>query len=339
MVRRCNRMKVAASGAAMARVNPKEKVERIQAALPGLRALVAPCRVCGRACGVDRTGAEVGYCRADAGDGDHVRWSAAVLHFGEEPMLVGRGGSGTVFFSHCNLRCLFCQNWQISHEGEGRTAHFRELAQAFLDLQAQGAENINLVTPTQYIYPVVQALGLASEQGLSLPVVYNTNGYDAAELVALLGGIVDVWLPDVKYMESPPAFRYSHAANYPEVAQAAVQTMWRQSGPLSMEGDTAGGGVLIRHLVLPENQSGTFEFLLWLKERDMTSAALSLMSQYSPQFRAAECPEINRSLTPKEYEDVVDFAAHLGFEHVLTQEMDSRAVYLPDFNREEPFRR
>ncbi len=322
----------------MARVDPKEKAKHIQAALPGLRALVSSCRVCGRACGVDRLGAGLGYCRANAGDGDHARWSAAVLHFGEEPMLVGRGGSGTVFFSHCNLRCLFCQNWQISHEGEGRLGHFSELARAFMDLQAQGAENINLVTPTQYIYPAVQALGLACAQGLNLPVVYNTNGYDAVELVGLLDGIVDIWLPDLKYMESAPAARHSRAADYPEVAQAAVQAMWRQTGPLVLADGAARRGVIIRHLVLPENQSGTFEFLLWLKDHDMTGVTLSLMSQYSPQFRAAECPEINRSLTPKEYDDVVDFAASLGFEQVLTQEMASRAVYLPDFEKDEPFR-
>ena len=322
----------------MARTDPRIKAARIQVILPALRAMAAACRACGRACGLDRTGPGLGYCGADAGDGDHARWSAAVLHFGEEPMLVGRGGSGTVFFSHCNLRCLFCQNWQISHGGEGRMGHFEDLAAAFLDLQARGAENINLVTPTQYIYPIVQALGRAYAQGLDLPVVYNTNGYDAVELVELLADIVDVWLPDVKYMESAPAARYSHAADYPEVAQAAVRAMWRQVGPLELEEDAARRGMIIRHLVLPENQSGSFEFLLWLKDEGMTDVTLSLMSQYSPQFRAAECTEINRPLTRKEYDDVVDFAANLGFERVLTQEMSSRAAYLPDFEREEPFR-
>ncbi len=321
----------------MARVDSKEKLERIRRALPRLRALVSACRVCGRACGADRTGPAAGYCRAAADDGDHARWSASTLHFGEEPMLAGRGGSGTVFFSHCNLRCLFCQNWQISHEGEGRTAHFEELAGAFLELQERGAENINLVTPTQYIHPAVQALGHAYARGLDLPVVYNTNGYDAVDLVDVLDGIVDVWLPDVKYMEPGPAARYSRAADYPEVALAAVWTMWRQTGPLVLEGGAARRGVIVRHLVLPDNQSGTFEFLLWLKDRDMTGVTLSLMSQYSPQYRAAECPEIDRPLTPKEYDDAVEFAARLGFEHVLTQEMDSRAVYLPDFGRGEPF--
>ncbi len=322
----------------MARVDAKEKAGRVHAVLPATRALVASCRVCGRACGADRRSAAVGYCRAHGEDGDHARWSAAVLHFGEEPMLVGRGGSGTVFFSHCNLRCLFCQNWQISHEGEGHMGHFEDLARIFLDLQAQGAENINLVTPTQYIYPIVQALGRAYGQGLQLPVVYNTNGYDAVELVELLDGIVDVWLPDVKYMESAPAARYSRAADYPEVAQAAVRAMWKQAGPLALEGNIARRGVVIRHLVLPDNQSGTFEFLLWLKDQEMTGVTLSLMSQYSPQYRAAECPEINRALKPKEYADVIKFADALGFEQVLTQEMESQSVFLPNFERQEPFR-
>lgn len=321
----------------MARVNPAEKLARIRAALPEMRAMAAACRVCGRGCGVDRTGPAAGYCRA-ASEAGFARCSAALRHFGEEPMLVGRGGSGTIFFSHCNLRCAFCQNHQISHGGEGREHSTAELAAAMLRLRDEGAENINLVTPTHYALPVLGALEAAFAAGLDLPVVWNTNGYDAAALVALLDGIVDVWLPDVKHTEPEAARRYSGAENYPETARAAVSAMWRQAGPLLCDSDgTARRGVILRHLVLPEDASGTYAFLLWLQEEGMTDVTLSLMSQYSPQYRAAEYPEIARSLTPKEYDDAVDFALRLGFGNLLVQEMESSRVYLPDFQKDRPF--
>lgn len=321
----------------MPTVEPDKKLERIRAVLPELRALVSSCRACGRACGADRAGGQAGVCRAGAEGLEHARWSAALPHFGEEPMLVGRGGSGTVFFSHCCLRCVFCQNWQISQGGEGRSGHFSELAEEFLSLQAQGVENINLVTPTQYILPAVLALEAAYSGGLRLPVVYNTNGYDSEELVRLLDHIVDVWLPDVKYTDTEPARCYSHAANYPETAKRAVLRMFRQSGPLLCKGEIAQSGVIIRHLVLPDNASGSFDFLLWLADEGMTGVTISLMSQYSPQHKAMEHPQIARSLHPKEYRDVVDFAEKLGFEHLLVQELDSREMCLPDFDRDKPF--
>lgn len=321
----------------MAKVDPESKASQIRQVLPRLQSLVSPCLACGRSCGADRAGTGVGSCRAGLGDGLHVRWQAAVPHFGEEPMLVGKGGSGTVFFSYCCLTCEFCQNWQISQGGEGENGHYKKLAEEFIRLQKKGVENINLVTPTQYIFPIVSALGCAYEQGLNIPVVYNTNGYDSVELVRILDGIVDVWLPDLKYMSSEPARCYSHAANYPEVARAALRAMYSQSGPLVVENGVAVRGVLARHLVLPDDLSGSFDFLLWLKDEGMTDIMLSLMSQYSPQYRASLHPEIDRPLSPKEYQDVVDFAERLSFEHVLVQEMDSRSVYLPDFRRQDPF--
>ncbi len=253
-------------------------------------------------------------------------------------MLVGRGGSGTVFFSHCTLRCEFCQNWQISHEGEGRDGHYLELAAAFIKLWNRGVENINLVTPTQYILPILSALEAACGEGLDIPLVYNTNGYDTVELVRLLDGVVDIWLPDLKYMSPEAAERFSHGTNYPEAARAAVRQMYLQAGPLRIENGIATGGVIVRHLVLPNDLSGSYDFLLWLHEERMTDITLSLMSQYSPQYHAPLYLEIARPISKKEYDDVVAFAEKLSFEHVLIQERDSRAVYLPDFNREEPFR-
>jgi len=318
-------------------MNPEIKRERIRAILPEVRRLVSPCRACGHACGADRTGSGVGVCEAGVGEGDRVRWQAAVPHFGEEPMLVGRGGSGTVFFSYCCLRCVFCQNWQISHCGEGRNGHYLELAEVFLELERQGVENINLVTPTQYILPILAALEVACARGMSLPIVYNTNGYDAVELVRLLDGVVDVWLPDLKYMSPAYAERYSHAAKYPEVACAAVRAMYVQAGPLRSENGVALSGVIIRHLVLPEDIAGSFDFLLWLRDEKMTEVTLSIMSQYSPQYHAVRYPEIDRAVIRKEYDDVVAFAEKLGFEHLLIQEMDSRNAFLPDFEREQPF--
>ena len=242
-----------------------------------------------------------------------------------------------MFFSHCCLRCVFCQNWQISQEGDGREGHYSELAKVFCTLQEQGVENINLVTPTQYILPIVSALEMAYADGLDIPLVYNTNGFDSVALIRLLDGIVDIWLPDLKYMAPEPAERYSMAPDYPEQAKATVRQMFAQSGPLRIQNGVAVSGVLIRHLVLPEDLSGSYDFLLWLHDEGMTDVTISLMSQYSPQYHASRHPEINRPLTRKEYEDVVAFAEKLSFENVLTQEMKSRDLFLPDFNCEKPF--
>lgn len=321
----------------MVHVNPEIKRERIRAILPAVRELASSCHACGRACGVNRIGAGMGVCQAGLGDADHVRLQAALPHFGEEPMLVGKGGSGTVFFSYCCLRCVFCQNWQISHDGEGHNEHFLELAETFLNLRNRGVENINLVTPTQYILPILAGLEVACARGLDIPLVYNTNGYDSVELIRLLDGVADVWLPDLKYMAPEAAGRFSGAENYPETARAALREMYDQAGPLRLEKGIAAKGVIVRHLVLPNDLSGTFEFLLWLHDEKMMDLTISLMSQYSPQYHASRYPEISRPITEKEYQDVVAFAEKLSFEHILVQEMDSRAVFLPDFKREQPF--
>ncbi len=321
----------------MARIDAEQKTQRIRAILPEVAQIAASCNACGHACGADRTGAGVGICRAGLGDGNLARWQTAMPHFGEEPMLVGHGGSGTVFFSWCSLRCGFCQNWQISHQGEGRNGHYRELAQDFLALGNQGVENINLVTPTQYILPILFALEIVYAQGLDIPLVYNTNGYDAEGLVRLLDGVVDIWLPDLKYMAPEPAAQFSHARNYPETARAAVRLMYEQTGPLRVENGIALGGLIIRHLVLPDDLSGSYDFLLWLRDEGMTEATISLMSQYSPQYQAPLHPQIARPITVKEYQDVVAFTEKLGFENVLIQEMGSKELFLPDFNKERPF--
>ncbi|HPU98876.1 MAG TPA: radical SAM protein, partial [Candidatus Hydrogenedentes bacterium] len=317
-------------------VNPRERVKLIESRLDEVDRLAMPCRLCGRQCRADRGQGE-GYCRSPELARGSIRWAAAVPHHGEEPMLVGSGGSGTIFFSGCSLLCGYCQNWQISHERDGQDTDPEVLAEVMLRLQRQGAENLNLVTPTHWMPGILRALRRSFEKGLNLPLVYNTNGYDSVELIQLLDGIVDIWLPDFKHWD-PESSRYcARAANYPEVARQAIRIMWRQSGPLVVEKGRAVRGMIIRHLVLPEYLSGSYDFLLWLADEGMQSCCLSLMSQYAPHYRAVGDPKLGRPITEKEYYDVVDFAEKLGFEHVLVQEMSSSSHYVPDFRKEKPF--
>ena len=313
------------------------KARRIETVLPGLYEMMRACCACGHRCGVDRTGNAKGFCNTSAKDLHHAAYASHTLHFGEEPPLVGRGGSGTGFFAGCNLRCVFCQNHQISQGELGESIHYADLARIFLELQDQGAENINLVTPTHYIYPILEALLEACQKGLNLPIVYNTNGYESIELLGMLQHIVDVYLPDMKYMEAAHGLAYSRAEDYPSVAKPAIREMYRQVGPLVMEDGAAKRGLIVRHLILPNNLSNTYDFLLWMRDEQMEQATVSLMSQYSPQFKARDYPELRGRISRNEYREIVKYAVDLGFEHLLTQGLDSSAVYLPDFRRDLPF--
>ncbi len=311
--------------------------DTIEAVLEPLRRMLARCRICGNRCGIDRTACAVGRCRADAADLEHVRVASHTLHFGEEPPLVGRGGSGTVFFAHCNLRCVFCQNHQISQGGLGTEIHYRQLADIFLDLQRRGAENVNLVTPTHFIYPILLALHDAHVRGLDLPLVYNTNAYEDTAFLRLLDGIVDVYLPDMKYMDAAEAERYSGVKGYPAVAKEALAEMLRQTGLLNVENGVAKRGIILRHLVLPDNLGGSYDLLLWLRDAGLTGITLSLMSQYAPQHHAGDYPELEAPISPKEYEDLVEYALTQGLECLLVQETGSQSLYVPDFRKREPF--
>ena len=313
------------------------KAGRIETVLPGLYEMMRACCACGHRCGVDRTGNARGFCNTSAKDLHHAAYASHTLHFGEEPPLVGRGGSGAVFFSGCNLRCVFCQNYQISQGELGESIHYTDLARIFLGLQEQGAENINLVTPTHYIYPIMEALLEACRQGLDLPIVYNTNGYESLELLAMLEHVVEIYLPDMKYMEPAHGLAYSKAENYPAVAKPAVKEMYRQVGPLVMQDGVAKRGLIVRHLILPNNLSNTYDFLLWMRDEQMEQATVSLMSQYSPQFKARDYPELRGRISRSEYRKIVEYALDLGFEHLLTQGLDSSDLYLPNFRRDEPF--
>lgn len=309
----------------------------IDSAIEKAKTLYDSCICCGHLCKTDRNNNKIGRCKIFE-DTSHIKVASHTLHFGEEPMLVGNNGSGTVFFSNCNLSCVFCQNHQISSEGIGEIIDLDKLASYFLDLEREGANNINLVSATHVIYPVLKALKIALLNGLNLPIVYNTNGYDTNELLDCLNGIIDIYLPDLKYFNNEKAIKYSRAENYFDVAINAITTMKNQVGDLIVdENDIAKSGIIIRHLVLPNNESDSYDILIELKERGFLNSYISLMSQYSPEFMAKDYDNINRKLYVKEYNEVLNFALDLGFENILGQEMESSENYLPDFRKDKPF--
>jgi putative pyruvate formate lyase activating enzyme len=324
-----------------------KKIVRIDRALAALSRQETDCALCPRACHVDRRRGPAGYCRT----GTKAGVASALLHFGEEPVLSGihdcadagpgpsRRGSGTIFFSECNLRCLYCQNYQISWQGRGRPVDDEELAGLMLDLERQGALNINLVSPTHVILPILRALRLAVGRGLALPVVYNSNGYEKVETVEHLAGIVDIYLPDCKYALAEPAARLSGAADYFDQARPALQEMFFQKPDLILDYDGfAVSGTIIRHLVLPGQGPNSLAVLDWLAETFRPAVALSLMSQYHPCWRAPE--DIGRPLSAGEYRTVLDRARALGFDPLFAQPglFTDRDHLNPDFNKGQPFR-
>ena len=315
----------------------KKHLQIIDRAIEKAKLLYDNCICCGHICNIDRNKNKIGRCKIFE-DANHIKVASHTLHFGEEPMLVGDNGSGTVFFSSCNLSCVFCQNHQISSDGVGEVIDIETLAEYFLDLERQGALNINLVSATHVIYPVLRGLKIALEKGLNLPIVYNTNGYDTKELLDCLDGIIDIYLPDLKYVFDDKAFKYSRAENYFNIAMNAIEIMKSQVGDLIVNNEgIAQSGIIIRHLILPNNESDSYDVLIELKDRGFLNTTISLMSQYNPKFKALNFDNINRKITKKEYDDLVDYALDLGFENLLVQEMESSETYLPDFTREKPF--
>jgi putative pyruvate formate lyase activating enzyme len=260
-------------------------------------------------------------------------------HFGEEPPLSGFNGAGTVFFSGCALHCLYCQNYQISQEGLGEEITPIELADLFLDLQGQGCHNLDLVSPTPHLPFILQALESAIPRGFRLPLVYNTHGYLSESTLALLNGIVDIYLPDLKYGEDRQGSRLSQVENYTACALKAIKTMFGQVGPLRIdEKGLAYRGLLIRHLVLPQDQSASGEVLRALASFSLR-IPLSLMAQYRPCYKALQVPEINRPLRAEEYQQVVALGIRLGLDEIFIQELESAEIYSPDFASEDPFER
>ena len=298
------------------------------------RALLAECRLCPRRCKAKRAQGTVGACGASS----VMRIAYHGLHHGEEPPISGVRGAGTVFFSHCNLRCVYCQNYQISHLGEGRDRTPEQLAAILLDLQDKGAHNIDLVTPTHYLPEMLEAVASAALAGLRLPLVYNTSGYELAETLDLLDGVVDIYLADMRYGRPGEAARLSEAPDYVEVNREAVRTMWRQVGPLATGPDgLARRGLLIRHLVLPGDLSGAEEVFRFIAEELDPSVPVSVMSQYQPAHHAAGVPPLDRPLSQSEYRAALRALRRHGLSHAFVQRLSSAATGSPDFSRDEPF--
>jgi len=276
-----------------------------------LWAMMESCQLCPRECGDNRLKGMSGICRTP---GAKLIISTYQAHFGEEKPLVGKGGSGTIFFSYCNLRCVFCQNWTINHLGRGSEKNINELAGMMLQLQEKGCHNINLVTPTHYSPHILKALDLAAGKGLRLPVVYNTSGWERLELLTLLDGIVDIYLPDFKYWDSAMSAKFSSGAeSYPEVTREAILEMNRQVGMArSVKQGIMQRGLIIRHLVMPNNTSGSEKIMEWIAENLPKDTYVNIMPQYTPAYRAYDYPEISRRITNQEYQKVVQRAKDLG---------------------------
>lgn len=291
------------------------------------------CEVCPFRCKVNRLEGKIGKC----GCNDKIKIALASLHYYEEPCISGKNGSGTVFFSNCNLKCLFCQNYKISQEGKGREVSIEELADIFLNQQKNGANNINLVTPTMYAYQIIEALKIAKSKGLIIPVIYNTNGYENVETIKALKGYIDVYLPDLKYYSNEIAKKYSKIDNYFETAISAIKEMQKQVGnPIFNEKGIIQKGVIIRHLILPHHLLNTKNILKYVKENFDENTYISIMAQYFPTYKAKEDKLINRKLTKKEYKEIENYLYLLNLKNGYIQELgEHEEEYVPNFDLSE----
>ena len=287
------------------------------------------CEACPFKCKVNRLNGQIGKCKCN----DKVKIDLYSLHYFEEPCISGKEGSGTVFFSNCNLNCIYCQNYQISQEGKGYEITTEELANIFLKQQANGANNINLVTPTMCVYQIIEAIKIAKSKGLELPIIYNTNGYENVETIRELKGYVDIYLPDLKYYSDELAIKYSKAPNYFNIATKAILEMINQVG--APEFDSNGimkKGVIIRHLVLPGHIQNSKHILKWLKENVDKKAYVSVMAQYFPTYKAKDDIYINRKLSNKEYREIENYLYTLDIENGYIQELGKHEEeYVPNF--------
>jgi putative pyruvate formate lyase activating enzyme len=288
-------------------------------------AILEQCQLCPRHCGVNRQKGKRGFCRAPA----RVVIFSAHPHFGEEISLVGQNGSGTIFFSNCNLRCIFCQNWPISHEGKGKLLQDEDLADIMIYLQRIGCHNINLVTPTHVMPNIINATRIALKKGLHLPLVYNTSGYERLEILKILDGIVDIYMPDMKYMDPDQAAKYSSgASDYPEVAKKAIIEMNRQVGELLIDKRGIGiRGLIIRHLVMPNRVAGTEKFVRWVAESLPKSTYVNIMPQYRVDYKAFDYPEIARGITVQEFLEAMDWAEEYGLTNLDPKSVAVRNFY------------
>ena len=287
------------------------------------------CQLCPRACSVNRESGELGFC----GAGAKVKVALASLHQWEEPCLVGENGAGTVFFSHCNLHCVFCQNYEISQQSVGKVISVERLAEIFLEQQKRGASTLDLVTPTHYVPQIIDAVVIAKAQGFNLPIVYNSNAYENVATIKALADIVDIFLPDFKYFSPRTGKCYAQAIDYPQVAQAAIQQMFKQVGKPVFQGERLIRGVIVRHLVLPSHSQESLAIVQWLWQTFANDVYLSLMNQFTPLYKVANYPKLNRNLTSLEYNKVVKYAEKLGFINCFIQTKNAAGQeFIPKFD-------
>lgn len=292
--------------------------------------ILSCCKLCPRVCGADRNNGKIGFCGAS----NKIKIARSDLHFWEEPCISGDVGSGTVFFSHCTLKCVYCQNYNISTKNQGRFVTESELAGCFLDLESRGALNINLVTPTHYVPQIIEALKIAKEKGLTLPVLYNTSGYENPETLELLRGYVDIFLPDFKYFSRDLAKKYSGSADYPEVCKKAIAKMFDLVGKCEFdENGIIKKGVIVRHLMLPGLEYDSKNILEYLYKTYGNDIFISIMSQYTPLATLPkEFPELNTKIDMDVYDRLLDFAVDLGIENAFIQEEESASEsFIPEF--------
>ena len=287
------------------------------------------CEICPHNCKVNREQGQIGRCRSN----DKIKIALVSTHEYEEPCISGKNGSGTVFFSNCNLNCMYCQNYEISQLGKGREITIEELADIFLKQQAKGVNNINLVTPTMYAYHIIEAIKIARKNGLNLPIIYNTNGYEKAETIKALDGYIDVYLPDLKYYSDLLSKKYSNVDKYFEIATKAIKEMYKQVGQaIFNEEGIIQKGVIIRHLVLPNHLQNTKHILKWIKE-NLSDIYVSIMAQYFPTYKAKGDSLIGRKLTQKEYKEIENFLYTLDLQNGYIQELgEHEEEYVPEWD-------
>lgn len=294
--------------------------------------LMKECIICPRNCKVDRTKGNRGYCR----ETDKLVVARASLHVWEEPCISGTNGSGTVFFSGCSLGCVYCQNFNISKGMSGKEISTERLAEIFLELQSKGAHNINLVTPTHFVVQIIDAIIMSRNNGLNIPIVYNTSGYEKVEIIKMLEGHVSVYLPDLKYMDENIAKKYSNCQDYFSHASKAIEEMVRQTGEIEFdENGMVIKGVIVRHMTLPGYLDDSKNIIKYLYETFKHKIYLSIMNQYTPLTEVSKYPEINRKITEEEYDELVDFAVDIGVENGFIQEGETALEsFIPDFDNE-----
>ena len=288
--------------------------------------ILKECQICPHKCKIDRT-KQIGRCKAT----DKIKIALYSIHNFEEPCISGTKGSGTIFFSNCNMNCIYCQNYEISQLGKGKEITIHELADIMIKQQEKGVENINLVTPTSYTLQIIEAIKIAKKKGLKIPIVYNTNGYENVETLRLLEGYIDIYLPDLKYYDNEISKKYSKVDNYFEIATKAIKEMYRQVGqPILDKNGIMTKGLMIRHLVLPNNIENSKKILKWIKENLDNNIYVSIMAQYFPTYKAKETDDLNRKLTNKEYEKIENYLYDLNLENGYIQELgEHEEEYVP----------